>query len=145
MLSIIENSLVAVHLFRDRKLMWYHQRNMSTWGQSEKYIAAWIHSIRDKSINASGRTTFLTLHQPPTLEASTHPTKTVPYKNFTQLDSLPLGLIHNIYMWHASLVHCNKLKPVLVQLTQHCQFICTSTSYKLKYAPFAYFMHYAQI
>ena len=38
-------------------------------------------------------------------------------------------------MWHAGLVNSNKLKPVMVRLTQYHPVIHASTSYKLKYAP----------
>ena len=58
------------------------------------------------------------------------------------MGSLPFDLLHNIGMCHVGPVHHNKLKPVLVQLTKHNPFLRASTSYKLKYAPFDYFMHY---
>ena len=123
--------------------MRYLRRNISTWGQSEKYIEAWIHFIMNKSIQAPGRHTFLMLHRPPTFAASASPTKKSIYsKNFIQLDSLLSYLLHNICMWHAGLLHCKKLKPVLVQLKQHHPVLRASMSYKLKYSPFEYFTNY---
>ena len=90
--------------------MCYLQHMISTWGQSEKYVAAWTHHIRTKRIQASGRPLFLTLHHPPTLEDSTFLTKKYCYlKNCTQLDYLPSNLLHNIGIWHMGLVHCNKM------------------------------------
>ena len=63
---------------------------MPTWVQYEKFKAAWINCIRNKRIKVPGRPPFLTLHHPPTLEASTCPTKNYfSFKNYTQLDSLP--------------------------------------------------------
>ena len=50
-------------------------RNIPTWSQSEKSIAAYIHHIRNKSIQDPGLPPFLTIHHPPTLEASTRSTK----------------------------------------------------------------------
>ena len=59
-------------------------------------------------------------HHPPTLEASTHPTKkTCFYKYCRQLNLLPLERLHYIDMWHTGLVHHNQLKPVLVWLKKH--------------------------
>ena len=86
------------------------------------------------------------IYHPPTLEASTCPTKNnYSYKNCARLDSLPSELLHNIDMLHAGLVHCNKLKSFLVWLAQHHPVLCASTSYKLKYAPFEYYTHYYHI
>ena len=80
------------------------------WIQSEKAIPAWIHRIRTKSIQAPGRPPFLTIHHLSTLESSTCPNKkSCSSKNCTQFYCLPLDLLHNIGMWHAVLVHCNKL------------------------------------
>ena len=118
---------------------------MSTWGKSDKYISEWIHCIKNKRIQAPGHPTFLMLHHPPTLEFSTRPTKTFPTKNCTLLDSLPLELIYDIGMWHAVLLYCNKLKPVLVRLTLHYPVLCATTSYKLKNAPLEYYTNYDHI
>ena len=105
-------------------------------------IAACINRIRNKRIHAPWRPPFLTLHHPPTLESSTRQSKNdCSPKNCTQLDSLPLDMLHNICMWDAGLVHSNKLKPVLVELTQHHPVLHASTSYKLKYIPFKYYMY----
>ena len=128
-------------LFLENMLMCYLHRTMSTWVQYDKYISAWIHRIRNKSTQAPGRPTLLTLHHPPNLEDSTNPTKKSCYsKNCTQSDSLPLNLINNIGICHADIVH-RKIKPVLVQLTQHHPVLFSSTCYKLKYPPFEYCMH----
>ena len=79
-----------------------------------------INRIRNIIIKATGRPPFLALNQPPTLEASTLPTENKCfYKTFTELDSLTSYLLRNIDMWHAGLLHCNKLKPVLLRITQH--------------------------
>ena len=129
---LCENSL-----FWDNKLARYLHHTMTTWGQSEKSIAAWIHHIRIKMIQYPGLPPFLVLHLPPTLEASTRPTKnSCSSKNCTHLDSLLFDLLHNIGIWHADLVHCNKLKPLLERLTQNHPVLRVSTSYKLKYVPF---------
>ena len=71
--------------------------------------------------------------------------KKISYKNCTQLDSFLSELLHNISIWKVGLVHQNKLKPVLVKITQHHPVICVSMSYKLKYMPFNYFMNYDHI
>ena len=133
-------------LFWDKTLTHYHHRTMSTWNEYEKSISAWIHRIRTKRIQAPGRPSLLTLNHPPTLEASTCATEMscLP-KIYTQLDSLPLKLLNNIGMRNVGLVHHNKLKLVLVQITQHHPVICVYMSYKLKYMPFNYFMHYDHI
>ena len=115
------------------------------WGQSEIFIAACIQHIRHKKIQAPGRPPVLTPHHPPTLEASTLPTKKCLYKNFTQLDFLPLELLHKIYMWHEGLVHHNQLKPVVVKITQHHPVLSASTAYDLKFVPFDYYTHYDHI
>ena len=129
--------------FRVQTLMRDIHRTMSTWGQYEKSIAAWIHSIKTERIHVPGYPPSIKQHHLPTLEASTHPTeKSCSSKNFTQFDSLPSELLRNIFMWHLGLVHRRKLKPVLVQLTQHNPIIRVSKSYKLKYSPFLYYMHY---
>ena len=123
--------------------MCYLRRTIATWVQSDKSIASFLYCIINKSIQAPGRPPLLTLHHPPTLEASTCPTrKPCSSKNSTQFDILPLDLLHSIGIWNAGIVYCNKLKPVLAQLTQHNQFLCASTSYKLKYPPFDYCIHY---
>ena len=115
---------------------------MSTGVQSNKSIAACIHHIRNKRVQAPVRPPFLSLHQPPTHEASTCPTlKNRDYKNHTQLDSLPSELLHNIEMWNTGHVNYNKVKLVLFQLTQHHPVLCAYKYYKLKYPPFDYFMH----
>ena len=54
------------------------------------------------------------------------------------MDFLPLELLHNIGMWHKSIVHWNQPKLFLVQLTQHHPVLRGSTSYELKYVPFDY-------
>ena len=118
---------------------------MYMWVQYEKSTAAWIQRIRNKSIQAPGIPTFLITHHPPTLESSTSPTKTFSHKKCTQLDSLPLELLHNIDMRHAGIVNHKKLKPVLVQLTQKHPVLFEYTSYKLKYNPFDYLPHYERI
>ena len=61
------------------------------------------------------------------------------------MDYLPSELIHDIGMWNAGLLHRNKLKQVLMQITHHHQVIRASTSYKLKYATFEYYMHYDHV
>ena len=119
---------------------------MSTRGQYDKFMAAWLHCISTKSSQSPGCPPFLTLHHPSTLEASTHPTKkSCSSVNCTNLDSLPQKLLRNINMWNTGLVHCNKLKPVLMWPTQHHPVVPVSTSYKLKYVPFEYYMHYDNI
>ena len=129
-------------ILRDKTLTHYICRTMSTWDQYEKATAAWIHRTRTKTIHAPGHPPLITLHHPPNLEYSTHPTKkSFSSQNFTQLDSLSLELLRNICMWHVGLVHCNKLKPVLVQLTRHHPVLCASTSYKIEYIPFDLFRH----
>ena len=118
---------------------------MSTWGQSDKYIAAWIHHISNKRFRHHGIL--------PSSRHTTHPPLELPLtqlfekllKNCTQVDSLPSELLHNIYIWRAGLVHHNKLKLAFVLLTQHHPVICVSTSYKLKCPPFCHFMHYNHI
>ena len=133
-------------LSRDNTLTRYLHHNMYPWVQYEKSISAWVHCTRNKSIHPPWYPPLLTLHQLPTLEASTLPTKKyVPYKKFTQFDSLPSDFIHYIGMWHAGLVHSNKLKPVLVKLTQHHPVLFSSKFFKLKYIPFDYYIHYGNI
>ena len=130
-------------LFQVQTLMYYPHLTMFTWGQSDRYISAWIHGISTKQIQTPGCLPFLTLHHLSTLEYSTIPTKKFcSSKNFTQFDSLPLDPLHNIGMGYAVLVNRNKLKPVLEQLTQHNPVLRASNSCKLKYVPFDYFMHY---
>ena len=114
---------------------------MYMWGQTEKFIAAWIHHISNIRIKAPRHPPFLTLIHPPNLEASTRPNNKNSYKNFTQSYSLSLELLHNTDMWNEGPVHINNLKPLLVQLTQRHPVIHVSTSYELKYAPFDYYMH----
>ena len=77
-------------------------------GQYDKFIAAWIQCISNKIIEIREGPPVITLQHPPTFEACTCPTKTIPYKRYTHLDFLPLGLIHNIDMWHVGLVHLNE-------------------------------------
>ena len=82
---------------------------ISKWGQSEKTIAAWLHSISTKRIHALGRPPLLTLHHPPTLEYSARPTKnSCSSKIFTHFNYLPLDLIRNIGMCNVGLVHYKK-------------------------------------
>ena len=112
-------------------------------GKSEKYLAACIHRIATKRIHTPVRTPFLTLHHPPTIEDNTLPNEEVLFlQKSTQFDSLPSDLLHNIEIWHACIVDCNKLKPVSAQLTQHNPVLCVSKSYKLKYSPFDLFMYF---
>ena len=116
---------------------------MSTCGQYEKYIYVWLHRIRTKMIQAPGRPPLIMLHHPPPIEASTRLNKnSYSSKNCTQFDSLPSDLLRHIDMWHVVLVHCNKLKTLLAQFIQHHPVLHESTTYKLKYAPFDYYMHY---
>ena len=69
------------------------------WGQSDKYIKAWIHRIRNKMIQAPIFPPVLSLHHPPTLEAFNRPTKTnIPLKKFTQLNLLSLEIHSNVDM-----------------------------------------------
>ena len=56
-----------------------------------------------------------------------------------------MEFLHNMYLWHAALVHTNQLKPVLVQLTQHHPVFRVSIAYDLKYVPFDYYTHYDHI
>ena len=60
-----------------KTLTHYHRHTMSKWGQSDKYIAAWIHHISNKMIQAPGLPPFLTLYHALTLEAFNCPTKTI--------------------------------------------------------------------
>ena len=123
-----------------------HHHTMSTLGQTDKSKVEWIRCIRNRRINSPGRPHFLTIHQPTTLEASSNPTKNyVSYKICTQLDSLPSEILHSIDMCHAGLLHCNKLKPILLKLTQHPPVIHAYTSYEFKYFPFDYHTHYYHI
>ena len=135
-LSIIETSLMGTRFSKDKTLTRYHHCTISTWVQSENSIAEWLQHIRNKSIQAPWHPPIFTLNHPPTLEASTCPTKRISYKNCTQFDFLPLELLHNIDMLHVGLVHCNELNSVLVILTQHHPVLCASTAYELKYSPF---------
>ena len=71
------------HLFKNQHLTIFtsflrqtHNHRTLFWGQSEKSMAAWIHHIHTETIQDPGRPLFITKHQPPTLEASTRPTKT---------------------------------------------------------------------
>ena len=124
-------SLCVNSLFLDKKLTRYLHKIISKWGQCEKCIDAWIHLIRAKRIEAPGLLPFLTLHHPPTLEGSACPTEnSCSSKNCTHLDYFQSELLHNIYMWHTGIVHWNKIKPVLVQLTQHHPVICAPKYYK---------------
>ena len=128
-------------LFQYMTLTRYLHRIISTWGQYEKSIEAWVHHIRNLRIQAPGCPPFLTLHHPTTIEAYTRPTKkSYSSKNFTQLDYIPSDLLHNIGMWITGFEHLNKLKPVLVQLTQHYPVLCAPTSYKIKYISFDYYI-----
>ena len=107
------------------------------WGQYEKSVKVWLLRISNKSIQAPGNPPVFTLNHPPTLEASTRSTKNISsYINCTQFDFLPLEILHNIDMWHAVLVHCNQLKPILVRLTQHRPVLLFYIAYDLKYFPF---------
>ena len=142
MLSIVANTLSGKLFFWNKTLTHYHHRTMSMWVQYEKSIAAWLHHISNKFIQAPRKSPLLTLNHTHTLEASTCPTKNnCSSKNCTQLDSLPLEHLHDSDMWHAGIVHYKKLNPVLVRLTQHHPVLRASLSYKLKQSPFDYFMH----
>ena len=146
MLKIIETSLVPNHFLWDKTLMHYHQCTISTWSQTDKAISAWIHRTSNRRIKAPVCTPFLMINHPTTLEYSTLPTKNkYPHKNCTQLDSLPSEILHKIDMWHAGLLHHNKLKQVLVQFTQHPPVLCAHFSEKLKYSPFDWNTHYDHI
>ena len=116
---------------------------MSTWGQSERAISAWIQRIMTKRIHSPVRPPFFTINHPPTLEDPTCPTKkSCSSKNYTQLNYLPSDLLHKIGMWQAGLVHNNKLKPVLARLAKQNPVLRSSKYYKLKDYPFDYFMLY---
>ena len=133
-------------LLQDKKLTNYLCRTMSTLVKSEKSISSWIHSISNKRNQAPDRPPFLTPHQQPTLESSICPNKIYcSSKIFTQFNSLPLTLLYNMVLWHAGPLHYNKLKQVYVRLIQYHPFLCVSTSYKLKYVPFDFFINYAVI
>ena len=128
-------------------LFWYNtsthdlHSTMSKRGQYYKSIAAWLHYIITERIQAPGFSPFLARHHLTTLEASTHPTKkSCSSKNCTHFDSLSAYLLQNIYMWHSGLLYFNKRKPFLLRLTKYHPVICYSTSYKLKYVPFGYYM-----
>ena len=124
-------------LFPENILTRYLRRIISMWGQSEKSIAAWLHCIRTKKMQDPVITPFFMIHHPPILEASTRPDKhSCSSINSTQLDYLSSNLLSNIDMCHAGIVHRNKLKPLLVQLTQHHPVLRTSAYHKLKYIPF---------
>ena len=143
MLSNVGNSLVETHFFRFQTFTLDIHRSMSMLGQSKKYIAACLHHIRTERIQAPGRPSFLMCHHPTNLEASTRLTKSYcSSKNYIQFNSLPLDLLHNNSMGHSGLVHHNKLKPVLEQLTKHNTVLGVSNSYKLEYTPFDYYKHY---
>ena len=135
-LNIIEIYLVEKITFPVQGINTLSSPNHVHVGSNWESISAWIHHIRNGSIKTPGCPHLLTLHHPPTLEDFTRQTKKCSYKNFTQLDSLPSELLHNIYMWNAGLVHCNKLKPVLVWLIQHHPVLSENKSYELKYTPF---------
>ena len=108
----------------------YIYQTMSTWGQYEKSIAALIHHIRTKMTQTPGQHPLLIWHHPPNLEDFIRLTKnSCSSKNCTQFDSLPSDLLHNIDMWNLGLVHRNKLKSVLDQITQQNFIIFASTSY----------------
>ena len=143
MLSNVGNSLVETHFFRFQTFTLDIHRSMSMLGQSKKYIAACLHYIRTERIQAPGRPSFLMCHHPTNLEASTRLTKSYcSSKNYIQFNSLPLDLLHKNSMGHSGLVHHNKLKPVLEQLTKHNTVLGVSNSYKLEYTPFDYYKHY---
>ena len=130
-------------LFRDKILTHYHHYTMSTWGQSERAISAWIQRIMTKRIHSPVRPPFFTIHHPPTLEDPTCPTKkSCSSKNYTQLNYLPSDPLHKIGMWQAGLVHNNKLKPVLARFAKKNPVLRSSKYYKLKDYPFDYFMLY---
>ena len=77
------------------------------------------HCIRTERIKSPGHLNFLTRHRLATLEASARLTKkTCLSKNSTQLDSLPLDILHEIYTWYLGLVNCNIITPVLAQITK---------------------------
>ena len=65
-------------------------------------------------IHPPGIHPFLTLHHPPTLEFSNLPIKkSCSSKNYTQLDSLTLDLLHYIGMWYAGIVNLQQTKTIL--------------------------------
>ena len=75
-LSIIKLPLWQLTL-RDKTLTKYHNQTMSTWDQTVKSTGAWLQHISNIMVNAPRRPPFLTLHHPPTLEASICPNKNV--------------------------------------------------------------------
>ena len=100
------------------------------WVQYETSMTAWIQHIIHARIKSPGRATFLTWHRLTNLEYSTWPIKKNCLSiNSTQLYSLPLDLLHEIYMCHLGLVHFNKLVPALAQLTKQNTIICAFKSY----------------
>ena len=114
------------------------------WVQYKKFIKVWLHHIRNIRIQATGRTHVFNLHHPPTLEASTRPTKKISYKYCTQFYLLLL-VLRNIDMWHAGIVNHNQLKLFLVRLTQHHQVLRASTACDLNYFPFHYYTNYCRL
>ena len=111
-------------LFQVQTLMHYLHRTMSTRGQSDKAISAWLECIRTKRIQSPGLPPFLTLHHPPTLESSTGLTKNYfPSKNCTQFNSLPSNLLHNIVMGNAGILHHNK-KIIITTHTKQSISLC---------------------
>ena len=80
------------------------------------------------------------------LEASTFLTKnTCSSKHYTKLYPLHSDLICDIDMWYLGLVNHNKLKPVLARHKKHNLCLRVLTAYKLKYAPFDYYIQYLSI
>ena len=97
-------------------------------------------------IKVPGNPAILNRHHPPTLEVSTCPTKrSHSSKNFTHLDTLPLETLHTIDMWRFIILHHDKFKKVLAQITQNNPPLCSTRSYKLKCAQFEDPMNYKDI
>ena len=71
------------------------------WGKT-----GWWYCDTEWRIKVPGLPALLNRHHPPTLEASTFPTKdSRPSKHFTQFNTLPMYILNTIYMWYLSLVH----------------------------------------
>ena len=143
-ISVIKTSPATIHTLPQSKTYSsnhvYVRQTWQIWhghvGIIWKCMAELLHSILNAKIEVPRYPPLLTQHHPPTLETSTHPTKNaLSSKHFTQFDSLPSDLIHNIYMYHLSLVHCDNSKTVWYGLTRHDPVLCASKFYKLKYFP----------
>ena len=133
----------GISILQYKTLTQYIHHTISTWEQYEKTISSWIHRIRTIRIHYPRRLNFLILHYSQTLEDSTCPTKrSYSSKTYTQFYYLPSEILLNIGIWYAGIVHRNKLKLVLVLITQHHPVLCAHKSYKLKYVPFEYLLNY---